>query len=77
MKRLTEEVASKDHLLPRTPATSIFAVKESHQALSRALPQQVSATRSIKNLHQGILIQNEKMFFPGSKDEAKTKKHNP
>jgi len=76
IKRCTKGDARKDHLLQRIPATSIFTVKESHQALLWPLPQQVLPTRDIKNLHQNILIQHENLFS-GSKDEAETKKHNP
>lgn len=55
VKRLNKGAVSKNHLLQRIPATSIFTVKESHQAFPWPLPQQVLATRSIINLHQGIL----------------------
>lgn len=56
---------------------SIFAVKESHQALPWPLPQQVLAARNITNLHQGILIQSVNLSFSGSKEKVKTKLHNP
>lgn len=66
VKRLNKGAVSKKHLLQRIPATSIFTVKESYQAFPWPLPQQVLATRSIINSHQGILIQNVNLSFSGS-----------
>lgn len=65
VKRPNKGAVSKNHLLQRIPATSIFTVKQSHQAFPWPLPQQVLATRNIINLHQGILIQNVNLTFSG------------
>lgn len=77
VKRFTKGAVSKNHLLHRIPAMSIFTVKKSHQALPSPLPQQVLAARNIINSHQGILIQSVNLSFSCSKEKVKTKLHNP